>query len=253
MAQAFIILLALTLGSFSNNVISFFLGSSPFDVKRSLCMCGDRELKAKELIPVISFILQKGRCISCRKAISYRYVIVEVCALVIGLASYYIYGFNFYMALHYALFMALLLIGLVDLKKFIIPNVLVIVLFVIAAIKLVIYGGSTWLNIISAVSLGAIFILINFWGSRMKGKSLIGPGDIKLIIVMTLFMDFPVSLLALWISAFIAIPGYYAIRRFNNELKLKALVPFGFFMAIGYTFTELFSFYIFKLVFSLRF
>ncbi|MCU7522667.1 MAG: prepilin peptidase [Ignavibacteria bacterium] len=253
MTQAFIILLSLALGSFSNNVISFFWGSSPFDVKRSLCMCGERELKAKELIPVLSFMMQKGKCINCRKAIPNRYVIVEILSLFIGIITYYTYGLTVNMALHYAFFMTLFIIGMVDLKKLIIPNMFVIIILMLAVVKVVLYGEVYWINIISAVSLGSLFMLVNYLGSMLKGKNLIGPGDIKLIMVMTLFMDFPVSLLALWISALIAIPGYYTIRQFNNELKLKTLVPFGFFMAIGYSFTELFSFYIFKLAFSLRF
>lgn len=241
MSLTLFILAALALGSFSNNVISFFTGLSPFDVKRSRCRCGERELKARELIPVLSFLFQKGKCRSCRKEIPYRYIIIEIAAFFLGLASFYVYGLTGNMALHYAFFMALLITGAVDLKKLIIPNLLVMLILMLAAVKLAVYGGSFTVNFVSAVSLFAAFMLVNYLGNRLKGKSLIGPGDIKLIAAMTLFVDFPASLFALWLSAFIAIPGYYVLSRMNEDFKLRALVPFGFFLAMGYTLTVLFS------------
>jgi len=119
-------LFGLFLGSFLNNVAYRLVKGEPFLFNRSKCPKCGKILSWYELIPVLSFIIQKGRCRNCKEKISLRYPITEI---IVGVFTYYIakktyllYFPNFYNILSFLyiliIFSILFILALYDLETF---------------------------------------------------------------------------------------------------------------------------------------
>ncbi len=158
MEIAILFVFGLVLGSFLNVVsLRYKENKFVFDPKiiggRSHCPHCKKQLRAFELIPVVSFILQRGRCRHCDKRISFQYPIVElIAAFIVSLVPFFIrsHAFfffknphlgevffngsvleNVFVSLWTLFFLILLLISIIDLRKLIIPDELNIILVLI--------------------------------------------------------------------------------------------------------------------------
>ena len=120
---------SLAMGSFANNIISGFTNDSKYDLIRSTCMCGEKELKIYELIPVLSYLYQLRKCNYCHKIIPMRYLVVELSILFIGLI--FLSKLSVTAILVFFFDYLLICIAAIDLLKYIIPNIPVILLLVI--------------------------------------------------------------------------------------------------------------------------
>lgn len=227
-------LVALTLGSFGNNVISYYSQSSPFDLFRSKCPCCKKELTFSELIPVFSFILQKGRCSECSFRISIRYLFVELSTLGIGLFVYGLLGFEFSTHLVFLILYVLLLISVIDYYSLIIPNLLVFVLLLLTGYLLIIKTENLLDSIAVSMLIGFILSALQLFYKNSKNKIVLGYGDIKLVFVLSLLLNLVDNLLAIWFSSLIALIAVISINIKNlNELK-EIKIPFGLYLSIGF-------------------
>jgi prepilin signal peptidase PulO-like enzyme (type II secretory pathway) len=236
-----IILLSLVFGSFANNVISYYVNSSKFDLLRSTCFCGKKKLKLIELIPIISFVLQKGKCTECSERISIRYPLVEILTVAIGLLVYHLLGLEIRTAIIFLILYVLMMISVVDYNRLIIPNILTIVLLALVSILLFINTEPVVTRI--AISLSFTFILfgVQYLFKKIKNKDGLGAGDIKLIFVLSLLLNLTDSFIAIWLSSLI---GLLTITLLNlnriNQLK-EIKIPFGLYLSIGFTFVILWN------------
>ena len=236
MNEILIIVFSLVFGSFGNNVISFYTSKTKFDFFRSHCMCGEKTLNFKELLPIVNFIFLRGKCLSCEKKLPIRYLIIELLAVIIGLLSYYIQGISVSMVLYFLSFYILLLIGTIDLIAFIIPNTLVLVLLLISILRLTMTSIESFsiFNLFLSFLIPFFFILLNFLFTKVRRNTAIGYGDIKLIFVLTLMFQTLMLLIGIWISSVIAIIGFYFLKMFSTRFKQEYRIPFGFFLSVGF-------------------
>ena len=149
---------------------------------RSRCdHCGE-QLRFKNLIPILSFLLQKGKSTCCNKKLSYKYLISEI-----GLASFFMVCLYFDNLTSIGLlFPALLLIALIDEKFKEIP--LVLNLYLLLWITL---NSNVGENLISAALIG-LFLLFLYWSYLfIKKTEGLGLGDIILLISISLYYGFP--------------------------------------------------------------
>ncbi len=239
MQLTIIILFTAAVGSFCNNIISAYINNASVDIGRSRCFCGKNKLGPRELIPVISYIILKGRCTDCREPIPVRYLFVELLSVAFGIIYFHRFGLTTDFIIGCLGFQALLVIAVIDYYKYIIPNVLVIFLLILCVIKYLMLGEFPFINIIASLAILILFYSVNLIHLRIKDKQVIGSGDIKLISVLVLFFGIPASLLGLWISAAVAIPGYYLMKLYVQRFHNAFQIPFGFFLAIGYVFTDM--------------
>jgi leader peptidase (prepilin peptidase) / N-methyltransferase len=230
-----IIIIGLILGSFTNNLISFYCGFSKFDFRRSKCFCGKKDLSAYELIPILNFILLNGKCKHCKAEISIRYPLVELISAILLLLCYELYSFSFYFFLYGSLTISLLIIAVVDYYKFIIPNSIVIFILSLSCLKIAFEKDLSAGKIFTPVIILFLFTGINFLVNKLKQKSALGFGDIKLLSSLSLLFSITSSLIGIWFSSFIAVPGFLIIKLFNKRFRTENKVPFGLFIAIGYT------------------
>lgn len=244
-----IFVLGLCLGSFVNMLVYrtaekyglIKLGrdkSRPYNKNRSFCdFCG-KQLHWYENIPVISWLIQKGKSKCCHKKLSVLYPIVEL--ITGGLMVSIFNRFNILsgrfsfsieiMQLFWLIIIVTLLVFLIvfDLKYLILPDFAVIILIVISFLGVIFDEPNIIPYLVSAIA-GSGFLLILYLITKKKG---IGFGDVKLAIFMGLFLGWPKIILAMYI-AFIsgAIVGIIGI--FLKKINKKSQIAFGPFLILG--------------------
>ena len=236
-----IVLLSLAFGSFANNVISYFINSSKFDLVHSACFCGKKRLEWVELIPVLSYFLQKGKCTECKSKISFRYPLIEILTLTIALIVYFFVGVETNSILIFFILYTLLIISVIDFYKLIIPNLLTIILLMLSIIYLVMNSYSILNRITFSILLSGILLVISYFFEKYKNKIVIGAGDIKLIFVLSLLLNVIDSMLALWVSSLIGLLAVvlFNIKDFSNLKTIK--IPFGLYLSIGFAIVYLWN------------
>ena len=159
---------------------------------RSRCAhCGE-QLKFKNLIPILSFLMQKGESTCCNKKLSYKYLISEI-----GLASFFMVCLYFdNLTTVGLLFPALLLVALIDEKFKEIP--LVLNIYVLLWISL---NSNIGENLMASVLVG-LFLLSLYCGYLFLRKTEgIGLGDVILLTSISLYYGLPEIFYLITISA----------------------------------------------------
>lgn len=204
----------LAVGSFLNVVIDRLPKGENIISGRSRCDHCGKTLRWFELIPLLSFVLQRGRCLRCGKQLSVQYPIVEM-ATALGFAFLYP-SFSYIL-----IFISLFVIFVADLKYQIIPDSMLIV----GVVGVLFQGRPMWLAGFGA----SLFFLILFLITRGRG---IGFGDVKLGFLMGLLLGFPYIVIALYI-AFLTGATAGVILILGKMKTLKSAVPFGPFLIWG--------------------
>ena len=206
------------------------------DEKRSFCDYCGRQLHWYENVPVVSWLMQKGKTRCCGKRLPYSYPVVE---LLTGLLFFVVFkrfdlGFKIYdlrIILEFLIVTMLVFEAEFDRRYMILPDFGIGVLCV-GAILLAIIGrplGSPVQNIIGAAAGSFGFLLLLHLITKGKGM---GMGDVKLALFMGLFLGFPKVIIAFY-AAFIvgAIYGLYKI--IFDHAGRKSLICFGPFLILG--------------------
>lgn len=235
----------LFIGSFLNVLIDRLPQEEQVLKGRSHCDHCHRNLTWIELIPVLSFIFQKGRSRCCHKKLSFQYPLVEL-ATGIGFAIIYYFTldysiiplFNYWIIIisYLILFSSFLVIFVTDVKTQIIPDSMLVTSLIGIALVNVLSNDSLIINLKSLFlnnflsALGAfLFFLIIYLVTRGKGM---GFGDVKLVFVLGLFLGFPRIIFALY-SAFLTGAIIGVILVLIHKKSMKSQVPFGPFLIIG--------------------
>lgn len=222
-----VFLVGLAVGSFANVLIDRLPKGESVLVGRSRCDWCKKTLRWYELIPVISFVIQGGRCRRCHKPLSIQYPLIELISAIGFVILYSLFSsksLNLQIS-SYLIFLSLLVIFVSDLKYQIIPDSMII-LGLIGAIGQI---GAKTNNLFAGVGAAAFFLLL-FLVTRGRG---LGLGDVKLAFLLGLLLGFPSIIVALY-GAFLtgAIVGVILIVR--GQKKLQSKIAFGPFLIIGY-------------------
>jgi len=228
-------------GSFLNCVIYRLETSRSFLKGRSFCPHCEHTLEWKDLIPILSFVLLKGKCRYCGKKISFQYPIIE---LLTGIFSFLFFKplvltftiLNFLFAIYnFITSCFLIIIFFFDLKHYLIPDKVIYPAIIISIIYLLPNPKFYILNSLYSALGASLFFLFIYLIS--KGKWM-GFGDVKLAFLMGLFLGFPKILVALFLAFSLgAAIGIYLIL--TKKKTLKSEVPFAPFLVAG-TFSALF-------------
>lgn len=226
MEQLLIFVFGLALGSTINVIVSRFGNLQTFLTGRSVCDHCGRRLTAWQLIPLLGFAIQKGRCRFCRRAIPWRYSVVELITALLAVVLYQ--GFTLEYALVLLFFSVFLIISLIDIDTLTIPDSLLALSAAVAAGTMVVAGSdfrTIAFGVLAGLAIPALFVL----PTRAK---IMGIGDIKLGGVMGLMLGFPLVGLAFW-AAFVTGGLVSLVLIGTGRNKLKDQVAFGPFLAFG--------------------
>lgn len=196
---------------------------------RSRCDSCGKNLKWYNLIPIFSYVFQRGKCTFCHKKIASEHLIVELATGLLFLFTYYYLpiGYHFYVGL--IISSLLIIIFVSDFKYMIIlDSPLIISGILIIILKLIFYGTkATLISIVSGIALFCVMLLLFQLGKLLFKKEALGGGDIKLSFIIGLILDFRLGLTAIILSTFIALP--YALA--SLEIKKNNEFPYGPFLA----------------------
>ena len=190
-----IFVLGLAIGSFLNVCIYRLpQGLSIHSPRRSFCPECRTPIRFYDNIPILSYLCLRGRCRHCDTQISRVYPLVELTTGILFLFSLYRFGPTLAL-LHSCLFISLLIpIAWIDARWYIIPNAIILVgLITGTAVTLLIALPRHNLDylidhLIGAVAGGASMALIAVVGTVLFRKKAMGGGDIKLMILIGLFL-----------------------------------------------------------------
>jgi len=228
-----IFIFGLAVGSFLNCVI--YRLALPRG--RSFCPHCKHILSWQDLIPVLSFLILRGKCRYCQKKISWQYPLVELATGLLFVLIFWHLGFGFDLAFGFWILIScfLIIIFVYDLKHFIIPDKIIYPAIVVVLIYNALQSPALLMRSGLAAILAASFFLIIVLVSRGRWMGL---GDVKLAFLMGLFLSFPNILIALFFAFLIgAIIGVGLILAKRKTLRSE--VPFGPFLVTG-TFFALF-------------
>ena len=131
----FVILLGGLWGSFANVCIYRLPIEKGVISGRSYCPKCKKKILWYDNIPLISYFLLNGKCRKCKKKISFQYSLVEFLSIFTFFSIYYFYGITLTTLLLMILSLTFIIIFFIDLKHFIIPNVLTYSMMVLGFIK----------------------------------------------------------------------------------------------------------------------
>lgn len=244
----FVFLLGLEIGSFLNCVIYRIGKNESFLRGRSFCPHCKHILSWQDLIPVLSFLILRGKCRYCQKKISFQYPLVEIFTGLLFIVIFWyakntIFTVPGFLYFCYLLFICccLIVIFIYDLKHYLIPDEVIyfaiLTTFFWFFLSLIL-KFSTFLEIQKAIFF-AVFPSLFFLALILISKEKwMGWGDFKLSILMGLFLGWPKILVSLFFAFFTG--GIVAIFLvIFGKKKMKSEIPFGPFLVSG-TFFALF-------------
>ena len=223
-----IFIFGLAIGSFLNVVIYRLKTNESILIGRSHCPKCGAILKWYDLIPVLSFLIQKGECRYCQKKISFQYPLVEIITGLLFVLILSKFGFDLLITYYLLLITCFLIVIFVyDLRHYLILDKIVFPAIIIILFYQVFIGN--FLNtFLSALLAGGFFLSLVIVS---KGKWM-GMGDVKFAILMGLILGWPNILLALFLSFLSgAIIGIILI--FFGKKGLKSQIPVGPFLTIS--------------------
>jgi leader peptidase (prepilin peptidase)/N-methyltransferase len=222
-------LLGLLLGSFLNVVAYRLPRGESLAFPGSHCPSCETPIKPYDNVPVLSWLLLRGRCRSCRSAISGRYPLVEAgtAALLVAVVLAKDADSDVWLGLTFALL--LVPVTLIDLDHRIIPNKLML-LGAVVSVSLVLLTDpdSITEHVIAAAGAGGFLLL-----AALAYPAGMGMGDVKLAAVMGLFLGRnvgPAMLVALVAGSVV---GALIIARKGAQEGRKTAIPFGPYLAFG--------------------
>lgn len=192
--------------------------------------CGHK-LKWYELIPILSFIFQKGKCTSCKTQLSLLYPFSELALGLLFMISYYSFGFSYELIISIILSSVMILVTVSDLTYLMIPDRFIFIpIILVLIIKLIFLGMKAFLlSIFSGFLCFLIMYLIMKFGEFIFKKECLGGADVKLMILSGVTLEPFLSLLVIIIASFIALPVSLLLLFKHKE----NIIPFGPFLVIG--------------------
>lgn len=218
----FFFLLGTILGSFYNVVGLRLPKGENFLTGRSYCPGCKRSLRWYELIPVISFLLQRRVCRRCEAKISALYPLIELGTGVLFAFSFYKLGFSVELFMAFSFFSMLMILFVTDITYLLIPNKVLLFFLPIFILLRLINPLDPWWSPLTGALTG--FGLIAFIILLSKGG--MGAGDMKLFGVLGFILGFKKVLLTLFLASLIGtIVGGF--QRLMKHLKKGEPIPFG--------------------------
>ncbi|ADL68795.1 Prepilin peptidase [Thermoanaerobacterium thermosaccharolyticum DSM 571] len=210
------------IGSFLNVVIYRLPRNESLVYPPSHCTKCKNELKPYDLVPILSYMILKGRCRYCGDKISIRYPIVELITGLIYLILFIYFGISI-KSLSYAFLASLLIvITFIDIEHKIIPNKIILTGLIAGAIfRVLMFNYGVWDYIVGFFLGGGVLLLI----SLLSGGGM-GGGDIKLMALIGLFIGWKLTISTLFIAVLLGAVGGIILIVLKIKTR-KDYIPFG--------------------------
>lgn len=245
-----IFIIGLIFGSFLNVLIYRLpLDISLFKPLGSTCTHCKHRIKWHENIPILSYLLLKGKCSNCSKPISMIYPFVELLTALVTLLLYMNDWLNWELIVTISLFYTLIVLSFIDLKYKAVPDYLLII-----AVILTFIVGDLMDILIFAGGFALLELIVTFYIQNVKAKitknkdletqSALGEGDIPIAGVIGGLLGLHLGISAIFLAALLAL----SLSIYNLLFKKEIETPFIPFLSLGLFITFITGFNIFFLV-----
>jgi len=231
-------ILGALVGSFLNVCIARWPADESVVKPRSRCPQCKAPIAWYDNLPVLSWLMLRGRCRGCSKRISVQYPLVELATAGIWAYTAYQHGATVD-ALQWAVFGTILLgIAMTDAREYIIPDEFSIGGLVLG-LAFSLFGG--WSGFVAAaigavVGFGVLW-LVGFLGTLAFKEEAMGGGDIKMMAMVGAFLGWQGVLLTIFLGALVGSVIFVPISLVGE----RKLVPFGVFLSVGAAVTYLYG------------
>ncbi len=224
-------ILGLLFGSFANVVIYRLPSGDNIALPRSRCPSCKSPIPWYLNIPVMSWLLLKGKCSRCKTKISSRYPIVEILTgLLFGVAILKV-GPSYFLIEILVLLLGLIIVSFIDYDHYIIPDKISYPGMIIGLLGAILNPEREFLDALLGLLMGGGFLwAIAVIYYKVKKEEGMGGGDIKLLAWIGTVLGWkPIAFIILVSSLLGSIVGLFLI--YKNKDSLKKVIPFGPFIA----------------------
>jgi leader peptidase (prepilin peptidase)/N-methyltransferase len=230
----------LMVGSFLNVCIHRIPLRRSVVYPRSKCVSCDRPLAWYENIPVVSYLVLRGRCRTCGTRISLQYPLVELTTAAAFVIHYEVLGLSPLLPVRIAFTCVLIVLFAIDLEHQLLPNVITLPALAAGLVLSLVLPPGLRDALIGVLVGGGILFLIAEVYFRLRKEEGMGMGDVKMLAMIGAFLGWKLTVLTLILASFGgSIAGILLLvtRRGN----MKAALPFGTFLAAGALAASLFG------------
>ncbi len=219
-------LLGACLGSFFNVLIYRLPREESIVRPASRCPSCGRPVRARENVPIVSFLMLRGKCAGCGGGISWRYPAVEAASGVGFLLIAWADGPGFVLLRDLVFFSLLVPIVFIDIDHRIIPDELSLG-GLAAGILLSFLPGGDWKGALAGAVLGGGILFVTAAGYRkVTGIEGLGGGDIKLLAMIGAFLGWRGALFTIFFGSLLGVAGGLVAMRKGDD-GLKTAIPYG--------------------------
>ena len=233
MTTVVLFIVGVVVGSFLNVVIYRMPRGRSIVRPPSACPSCAARIRPWDNIPILSYLILRGRCRSCGERIPLRYLVVEVLSGTIPVLLYVVFGAGLQLFVYWPLAYALLVITFIDLDLQIIPDKITLPGIGVGLIVAPLTGLMTLPgSLLGVVVGGGSLYLIGILGAVAFNKESMGGGDVKLAAMLGAFLGWKAIVLLLLVAFLMgAVAGIAAIVRRGRDWD--HIIPFGPFIASG--------------------
>jgi len=234
--QAFLIVVAvvygLIIGSFLNAWAYRLANGEKITAGRSHCPKCGAQIRAHDNVPLVSWLLLRGKCRDCSAPISWRYPLGEALTAALFAAVAAMDGLSWLLVPHLLFVSALILVSQVDLEKQIIPDIVILPVAALGVPLMILLGSAPWWQWpVAGLGAAGFLFLISEVYYRVRHVEGMGFGDVKLALCMGVYLGSAV-VPALFLG-FLSGAAVGVILIGGRRGDRKTAIPFGPFLAAG--------------------
>ena len=255
---AFFGVIGAIIGSFLNVVIHRVPREQSIVFPNSACPKCNAAIKPYDNLPVVSYLILRGRCRNCGVHISARYPAVEALTAVVFAGVAWHDGLSFAIGFDLAFVASMIALIFIDAEHMILPNAITYpgVIFALLTRVIVPYLAGpahfddlpqllglmpslpVWLvsiigAVIGALAGGGSLWLMGYLWEKLRGVEAMGFGDVKMMFMVGAFLGWRLTILTILLGAFTgSIAGVFVMYRRGNR-NMQMMLPFGIFLGIG--------------------
>lgn len=213
----------LIIGSFLNVCIYRIPRGESLVLSRSKCPHCGHLLKWWELMPIISFVILKGKCSECGEPISWYYSLVELFTAIIFVILFLKFNLTSTFFVYVFLFSVLLILSGIDIRFGVIPDIISIPGIIMGVVLSLFLNHIDIINSLLGLAAGGGVLLLIAYIS----KGGMGGGDVKMMAMIGAFVGWKISLLSIFLGAFIGAVNGVILILINKDKNIKSALPFG--------------------------
>jgi leader peptidase (prepilin peptidase)/N-methyltransferase len=228
-----VFLLGAAIGSFLNVCILRLPQGKSLVRPGSHCPHCETPIRFYDNIPLLSYLILRGRCRSCRGPISPRYFLVEMLTALLSMAIVRNFGLGLEAAIYFVFFCALLVIIFIDLDTLTIPDLITLPGMVAGlAASLVLPSMGIVKSLAGLAAGGGVLFAVAIGYQLLRKREGIGGGDIKLLAMIGSFLGMQGVIFTLFASSLVgALAGLLLMAR--DKSGGGTMIPYGPFLSLG--------------------